>query len=90
MEAQNGYTAIWLQSQNQNLGPSPVFFLLHVTLGLLNIVLPNPIFLQEIPCAQGSAEILNRYCYVKSVSLCHPPSAISGISLKASPKSGIG
>lgn len=46
MEVQIGHAAIWLQSQNQNLGPSPVFFLLYVTSGLLNtILLPKTILL---------------------------------------------
>lgn len=55
MEAPKGHTAIWLQRQNQNLGPSPGFFLMHITSGLLNIVLPSPILLQEILSAKGSA-----------------------------------
>lgn len=58
-KAQEGHAALWFQSQNQNLGPSPVFFLLHVISGLLNTVLPILILLQEIPSARGSAWIHN-------------------------------
>lgn len=61
---------VWLQSQKQNLSPSLVFFLLHITSGLLNIVLPSPVLLGEIPSAQGWAGIHNWCCYVKSVHLC--------------------
>ena len=90
MEAQKGHAANWLQSQNENLGPSPVFFLWHVTSGLLTLYFPTPFYYRKshLPRAQLGLLMDAVLEIWKSVSFL--PLPISGISLKARPVSGIG